>query len=113
MLTRTCRPLDYASLQNAPPLCSHLVGPRSPGGGAGEGRRTCLRSGVHTSSPTRAETELGPQTWGSALHAHRLCVQVLKENIQEIYVDKVVERVVEVLREVYVDKVVQRRIEVL
>jgi len=39
--------------------------------------------------------------------------EVLKENIQEIYVDKVVERVVEVLREVYVDKVVQRRIEVL
>jgi hypothetical protein len=39
--------------------------------------------------------------------------EVLKENIQEIYVDKVVERVVEVLREVYVDKIVQRRIEVL
>ena len=38
--------------------------------------------------------------------------EILKEEIQEVYVDKVVERVVEVLKEVYVDKPVQRRIEV-
>ena len=38
--------------------------------------------------------------------------EVLKEEIQEVYVDKVVERVVEVLKEVYVDKPVQRRVEV-
>ena len=38
--------------------------------------------------------------------------EILKEEIQEVYVDKVVERVVEVLKEVYVDKPVQRRVEV-
>mmetsp|Transcript_72704 Transcript_72704/g.106586 ORF Transcript_72704/g.106586 Transcript_72704/m.106586 type:complete len:427 (-) Transcript_72704:735-2015(-) len=39
--------------------------------------------------------------------------EILKEQIQEIYVDKVVERVVEVLREVYIDKIVQRRVEII
>jgi len=38
--------------------------------------------------------------------------EVLKEEIQEVYIDKVVERVVEVLKEVYVDRPVQRRVEV-
>jgi hypothetical protein len=39
--------------------------------------------------------------------------EVLKEEIEEVYVDKYVERVVEVLREVPVDKIVERRIEVI
>jgi hypothetical protein len=38
---------------------------------------------------------------------------VLKEHVEEVYIDKYVERVVEILREVPVDKVVERRVEVI
>jgi C-terminal processing protease CtpA/Prc len=39
--------------------------------------------------------------------------EVLKEHVEEVYIDKYVERVVEILREVPVDKIVERRVEVI
>lgn len=39
--------------------------------------------------------------------------EVLVEHVEEVYIDKYVERVVEILREVPVDRIVERRVEVI